>query len=126
MLYVTELSVFFISVNICRIHIYKIVMVHIWKVIVIHYVCTFCDFYWQLSQFPHYNVDASWEVQRSDHYFESICRLAVGNIIWQSQQLYHYQSTEDSIDFAVLCTLTCPSLGVDYGVDVQYQVLKGA
>jgi hypothetical protein len=77
-----------------------------------------------MSQFPHYDVDGFWEVQRSNHYFESTCKVAVGNIVWQTQQLYRYHSTEDNFDFAVLCTLTCPRLGVDYGVDVQYQVYE--
>jgi hypothetical protein len=75
-----------------------------------------------MSQFPHYNIDASWEVQHSNDYFESICKLAVGDVVWQTQQLYLYQSTKDNTNLAVLCTLTCPKLGVDYGVDVQYQV----
>jgi hypothetical protein len=78
-----------------------------------------------MSQFPHYNVDAVWEVQRSDSYFENTCRLALGNIVWQTQQLYRYYSTKDNVDFAVLCILKCPKLGVDYGVDVQYQVYGG-
>jgi hypothetical protein len=79
-----------------------------------------------MSQFPHYNVDAFWEIQRSNRYFESISKLAVGNITWQTQQLYRYQSTEDNTDLAILCTLTCHKLGVDYGVDVLYQVSEYA
>jgi hypothetical protein len=79
-----------------------------------------------MSQFPHYNIDASWEVQHTNHYFDSTCKLVVGNVLWQTQQLYRYQSTEDNTELAALCTLTCPKLGVDYGVDVQYQVSEGA
>jgi len=77
-----------------------------------------------MSQFPQYSADAFWEVQHSNHYFGSIFKLAVGNITWQSQQLYHYQSTKDETHLAILCTLSCQKLGVDYGVDVLYQVYE--
>lgn len=76
----------------------------------------------QMTQFPHYNVDASWDLQHSDYYFDSSGRLTVGDRIWQTQQLYKFQSTEDILNFAVMCTLKCPKLGVDYGVGVQNQV----
>jgi hypothetical protein len=75
-----------------------------------------------MSQFPHYSAAAFWEVQHSDHSFGNIFKLAVGNTTWQTQQLYHYQSTEDNTHLAILCTLACKKLGVDYGVDVLYQV----
>ena len=75
-----------------------------------------------MSQFPHYNADAFWEVQHSNHYFESIFKLAVGNITWQTQQLYNYQSTKDNTHLAILCKLACQKLDVDYGVDILYQV----
>ena len=87
-----------------------------------HYLCAFCELNSQMSQFPHYSGDAFWEVQHSNHYFESIFKLAVGNITWQTQQLYHYQTTKDDTHLAISCTLACQKLGVDYGVDVLYQV----
>jgi hypothetical protein len=79
-----------------------------------------------MSQFPHYSVDAFWEVQHSNHYFENIFKLAVGNITWQTQQLYHYQLTEDNTHLAIFCTLACQKLGVDYSADVLYQVSEYA
>ncbi|KAJ9583535.1 hypothetical protein L9F63_022120 [Diploptera punctata] len=76
----------------------------------------------QMSQFPHYNAEALWDIQYSEKYFENNIKLTIGETVWNMQQLYRHYSTHSNVEFAALCTLTCSALNIGYGVDILYQV----
>ncbi|PSN46112.1 hypothetical protein C0J52_17248 [Blattella germanica] len=80
----------------------------------------------QMTQFPRYNTELSLDTQYSTNYFENNCKLVVGRTTWQTQQLYRYQSTAASIGLAVVCTVACPALDIEYGIDISHKVTNAS
>ena len=77
-----------------------------------------------MSQFPQYDVEVLWDIQHSQQYLENNAKLVVGDITWQTRQLYLYISTHSNAEIALLSTLTCDVLQIDYGVDFLYKVIS--
>lgn len=63
----------------------------------------------QSSQFPQYNGDINWEMQRSNDYLENNLRINSGRDQWELQQLYSIQLRDAKIRFSI----TCPQQKVD-------------
>lgn len=64
----------------------------------------------QSSQFPQYNGDMTWELQRSGDYMENNLKINSGGNQWEFQQLYSIQLRDAKIRLAV----SCPQQKVDW------------
>ncbi len=74
----------------------------------------------QSSQFPQYNGDMNWDLQRSDHYFENSLKINSGRDQWEFQQIYSLQLRDAKFRLSV----TCPQQKVDWLVFTTFQLTE--
>nr|CAD7460027.1 unnamed protein product [Timema tahoe] len=76
----------------------------------------------QMSAFPQYGVELSLDEQRSSDYLERRAQLGLGEVQWQTGFQRRHKIAENHTELSTLFYVACPKRGVDYKLDLLYQI----